>query len=144
MKMKIMQIGMLIMALTLILSGTLNSSFGADPPPYIDFLQGYSRTIQINGLVENPINVTLQELIEMPAIEVPAVLFCYNTLVAAGVWVGPRLSLLLEMAEFDNNTASVRFYADDGYTISLTIKQALEEAVNAVRQGKPAVLDVRI
>jgi hypothetical protein len=127
-KTKIIQISMLIMAFSLILSGTLNSSF-AEEPPYIDFLEGYSRTIQIDGLVNNPINVTLQELITLPAINVPAVLFCYNTLVAAGVWTGPRLSLLLEKAEFDNATASVRFYADDGYTISLTITQAMEEDV---------------
>lgn len=126
--MKIIQISMLLMAFTLILSGTLNSSF-AEEPPYIDFLAGYSRTIQIDGLVNNPINITLQELITLPAINVPAVLFCYNTLVAAGVWTGPQLSLLLEMAEFDNATASVRFYADDGYTISLTITQAMEEDV---------------
>jgi len=127
-KMKIIQLAMLIMAFTLILSGPLNSSFAEDPP-YLDYLAGYSRTIQIDGLVNNPINVTLQELITLPAISVPAVLFCYNTLVAAGVWTGPQLSLLLEMAEFDNETASVRFYADDGYVVSLTITQAMEEDV---------------
>ena len=127
-KMKIIRISMLIMAVALLLSGTISSSFGFDPS-FIDILEGYLWTIQIDGSVDNPANFTLNELVAMPAVKVPAVLFCYNTLVAAGVWTGPRLSLLLEKVEFDNNTASVKFYAKDGYSIALSITQAMEEDV---------------
>ncbi|KON32457.1 hypothetical protein AC478_00055 [miscellaneous Crenarchaeota group-1 archaeon SG8-32-3] len=128
MKMKTIQITMLILTFALMLSGALSSSF-AQNPPYIDILENSSRTIRIDGLVNNPINITIQELIQMPAIKVPAALFCYNTLVGAGVWEGPQLSLLLEMAELNNNTASLKFFADDGYTTRLTIEKAMEEDV---------------
>ncbi|TRO54093.1 hypothetical protein E2P63_01725 [Candidatus Bathyarchaeota archaeon] len=128
MKMKISQMIMLMLTFALMLSGALNSGF-AQNPLYIDILENSSRTIRIDGSVNNPINITIQELIQMPAIKVPAALFCYNTLVGAGVWEGPQLSLLLEMAKLDNDTASLKFYADDGYTTYLPIEKAMEEDV---------------
>jgi hypothetical protein len=36
---------------------------------------------------------------------------------------------LLEMAELENDTVALKFYADDGYTTHLTIEKAMEEDV---------------
>jgi hypothetical protein len=125
---KIIQITMLMLTFALMLSGAINSSF-AQIPLYLDILEHSSRTIRIDGSTNNPINITIQELIQMPAIKVPAALFCYNTLVGAGVWEGPQLSLLLEIAELENDTIALKFYADDGYTTHLSIEKAMEEDV---------------
>jgi DMSO/TMAO reductase YedYZ molybdopterin-dependent catalytic subunit len=78
-------------------------------------------TLQIDGAVSHPINLTLNELIAMPRISVYAELYCYGRLVIRGVWTGVQLSYLLEKAEVDQQARSIKFYAADGYTIDLSI-----------------------
>ena len=127
--MKISQILPLALLVGLILSGTVSRGFGSDVSVTNALLEGYSWTLQIDGVVHNPINLTLSDLAAMPESNVSAVLSCSGVIVAAGVWTGPQLSLLLEKAEFDNQTTSVYFYAKDGYQISLPIEEAMREDV---------------
>ena len=85
--------------------------------------------LQITGEVNHPISLTLDELFEMPQTTVDAALYCYGDLVTSGDWTGVQLSLLLEMAEYNENTQSIQFGAEDGYSITILITEALREDV---------------
>jgi len=98
--------------------------------------------LQITGEVNHPISLTLDELIEMPQITVNAALYCYGDLVTSGDWTGVHLSLLLEMAEYNDNAQSIQFDAEDGYSITLLITEAFREDVIIAyeKDGQPEAL----
>jgi len=98
--------------------------------------------LQITGEVNHPISLTLHELIEMPQTTVNASLYCYGDLVTSGDWTGVQLSLLLEMAEYNENAQSIQFYAEDGYSITILITEALREDVIIAydKDGQPIAL----
>lgn len=85
--------------------------------------------LQIIGEVNHPISLTLEELIAMPQTTVNAPLYCYDELVTSGDWTGVQLSFLLEMAEYNENAQSIQFDAEDGYSITILITEALREDV---------------
>jgi len=85
--------------------------------------------LQIIGEVNHPISLTLDELIEMPQTTVNASLYCYGDLVTSGEWTGVQLSMLLEIAEYNENAQSIQFDAEDGYSITILITEALREDV---------------
>lgn len=86
-------------------------------------------TIQIDGEVSEPLSLTLEELAAMPQTTINADLYCYGDLVTSGNWIGVKLSFLLEMTEYNDQTMSAKFYAEDGYTISVPIEEALRDDV---------------
>lgn len=98
--------------------------------------------LQIIGEVNHPISLTLDELIEMPQTTVNASLYCYGDLVTSGDWTGVQLSLLLEMAEYNENAQSIQFDAEDGYSITILVTEALREDVIIAyeKDGQPIEL----
>jgi DMSO/TMAO reductase YedYZ molybdopterin-dependent catalytic subunit len=96
----------------------------------------------VNGLVQNPLNLTLDELNAMPKTTVNAVLYCVdypNSPVAQGNWTGVKLSLLLEEAGISSDAVKVAFHATDGYTTDLTIQTAMRQDIIIAYQlnGQP-------
>ena len=85
--------------------------------------------LMIDGSVQNPLNLTFEKLVAMPRSTVPAVLVCPGLFSISGNWTGVRLGLVLEEAGFDPNATIVKFLAQDGYEVSLSIKDALREDV---------------
>ncbi len=86
----------------------------------------------VNGLVQNPLNLTFNELATMPTTTVNAVLYCVdspNNPLAQGNWTGVRLSLLLEKARISQDAVKVAFTADDGYITDLTLTTAMRNDV---------------
>jgi DMSO/TMAO reductase YedYZ molybdopterin-dependent catalytic subunit len=121
-KKKIFPMFLLVLALGLLFSMFLKSSFDFEVYAANTVTEGSSEwTLRIGGAVSNPINLTLNELIAMPRISVYAELYCYGRLVTRGVWTGVQLSYVLEKAEVDQQAKSLTFYAKDGYTIDLSI-----------------------
>jgi DMSO/TMAO reductase YedYZ molybdopterin-dependent catalytic subunit len=121
-KKKIFLMLLLVLALGLLFSMFSKISFGFEVYAVNTVTEGNSEwTLQIDGAVSHPINLTLNELIAMPRISVYAELYCYGRLVTSGVWTGVQLSYLLEKAEVDQQARSIKFYAADGYTIDLSI-----------------------
>jgi len=118
MKKKNFQSSLLLILFGLMLSGA--STFSLAYP---------DEGLQIIGEVNHPISLTLEELIAMPQTTVNAALYCYGDLVTSGDWTGVQLSLLLEMAEYNENANSVQFYAEDGYSITILMTEALREDV---------------
>jgi len=86
----------------------------------------------VNGFVENPLNLTFNELTTMPKTTVSAVLYCVdfpNSPIAQGNWTGVRLSFLLEKARVSQDAIKVAFTAGDGYTTDLTLTTAMRNDV---------------
>jgi DMSO/TMAO reductase YedYZ molybdopterin-dependent catalytic subunit len=86
----------------------------------------------VNGLVQNPLNLTFDKLNAMPRTTVNAVLYCVdspNSPIAQGNWTGVMLNLLFEKAIVSPATVKVAFTAKDGYTTDLTVKTAMRQDV---------------
>jgi DMSO/TMAO reductase YedYZ molybdopterin-dependent catalytic subunit len=65
----------------------------------------------------------------MPRSTVYGEIYCYGRFVTGGNWTGVSLRFLLESVAFDQNAGSVAFYAEDGYTIDISIQEAMRPDV---------------
>ncbi|ACS91022.1 MULTISPECIES: molybdopterin-dependent oxidoreductase [Thermococcus] len=84
--------------------------------------------IEVTGLVEKPMNITLSQLKEMPQTAVFSELYCVAYPGKArkqGLWKGVKLSYILEQAGVKDGAIKVAFYARDGFTTDLTLEEAL-------------------
>ncbi len=84
--------------------------------------------IEITGLVERPMNITLSQLKEMPQTAVFSELYCVAYPGKArkqGLWKGVKLSYILEQAGIRDGAIKVAFYAKGGFTTDLTLEEAL-------------------
>ena len=115
---KIFSLFMLIMALGFVTSG------------FVIAVQGAAEwTININGAVSDSTTLTINDLMAMPRSTVYGEIYCYGRFVTGGNWTGVRLHFLLESVAFDQNAGSVAFYAGDGYTIDISIQEAMRPDV---------------
>jgi len=88
--------------------------------------------LTVDGAVQHPLNLTLDEVLDMPKSTVEATLFCVdspNYPVAQGNWTGVRLSLLLNRAGVSSGAVKVAFYAQDGFSTDLTVTAAMGENI---------------
>jgi hypothetical protein len=83
----------------------------------------------VDGAVNQPINLTFNDLSTMPRSMVNSVLYRMGSLVTLGDWVGVKLGYLLETAGFQSEANSLTFVASDGYEILLDLKDAFHENV---------------
>ena len=103
----------------------------------------------VDGSVQHPLNLTLDEIAAMPRTTVNAKLYCVGTpdrLLENGNWVGVRLAFLLENAGVSPDTIKVAFYANDGYTTDLTVTEAERENIILAyeKDGKPLLENLRL
>jgi DMSO/TMAO reductase YedYZ molybdopterin-dependent catalytic subunit len=144
---------LLIPIFTLILGalivGTL-ASFSKHPQPAAPIsLDDKEWRLLIDGFVQHPLNLTLEELVAMPKSIVDAKLYCVDnptTPVAQGSWTGVRLELLLEEAGVAQEAVKVAFYASDGYTTDLTVTTAMRDdiIIAYARNGEPLPETLRL
>ncbi len=90
----------------------------AEGQPDIDIA---SYRLEVGGLVDSPFAMTFDEIQALPAEERFVELPCVEGWTEAGVWKGPRLSLLLERAGVSEDAETVVFSSPGGYTTSLTL-----------------------
>jgi len=84
-----------------------------------------SWTLVVDGLVDQPLNLSVQDLLSMPSTSVKAPLYCVSSSqypVENGTWEGVRLKLILEKAGISPDAIKVAFYAPDGFSTDLTIQ----------------------
>jgi DMSO/TMAO reductase YedYZ molybdopterin-dependent catalytic subunit len=110
--------------------------------PYETFENVNVWSLRVDGLVQNPLNLTLDELTRMPRTTVNAVLYCVdfpNKPVAEGNWTGVRLSLLLEKVKVSQDAIKIALTADDGYTTDIDLATAMRDDVILAYElnGKP-------
>jgi DMSO/TMAO reductase YedYZ molybdopterin-dependent catalytic subunit len=107
------------------------------------------QNLVLDGLVESPLNLTLDDLSAMPKTTEYLELYCvdYPTVpVEKGDWTGVRLGLLLEQAVVSPEAVKIAFYADDGYSTDLTIPTAMREDIILAyeRDGMPLSEGLRL
>jgi DMSO/TMAO reductase YedYZ molybdopterin-dependent catalytic subunit len=106
-------------------------------------------TLTLDGLVESPLDLTLDDLRAMERTTEYVELYCvdYPTIaVEKGNWTGVRLGLLLEQAGVSPQAVKIAFYADDDYSTDLTIDTAMREDVIVAyeRDGVPLDENLRL
>jgi DMSO/TMAO reductase YedYZ molybdopterin-dependent catalytic subunit len=84
-------------------------------------------TLKIDGLVENPVTLTYDEVKARPAVEDMRTLECIGNpvggaLIGNTVWKGFALAPVLEAAKISPKATHARFYAADGYHTAVALK----------------------
>jgi DMSO/TMAO reductase YedYZ molybdopterin-dependent catalytic subunit len=90
------------------------------------------RWLVVDGLVQNPLNLTSEELVALPRTTVDTTLYCVdfpNSPLASGNWTGVRLSLILDIASVSSGATKVAFRAADGFSTDLTVGTAMRQDV---------------
>ena len=94
-------------------------------------LPAESYILAIDGLVNNPIALSLNDIKSFPMVEQYATLTCISNpiggdLIGTTLFQGARLKEVLETAELDPNVIDIKFTAVDGYTESIPVEVALD------------------
>ncbi|ACP39196.1 oxidoreductase molybdopterin binding [Sulfolobus islandicus M.14.25] len=98
--------------------------------------------LTVDGDVENPVQLTYQNLLTMPSIEVKDTIQCVSDpyfLRANVVWKGVPLSNIIEIVKPKPSVIKVVGYGADGYTADLPIEKANDPnvLVTYMADGKP-------
>jgi hypothetical protein len=114
----------------LILSSSLIHVSAQDSEPDLtatNIDSGESLHIEISS--NNSVALTLEDVKAMPRTIVSAELFCFGRPVKGGYWGGVQLGFLLEKAGLEEQPASLRFYASDGYMVHISNSYVTREDV---------------
>ena len=90
-----------------------------------------SYILSVDGLVENPLALSLDDIKNFPMVEQYATLTCISNpiggdLISTTLFQGARLKDILETAALDPSVIDIKFTAVDGYTESLPVQVALD------------------
>ncbi len=97
-------------------------------PPRVDVAEW---RLTVDGLVAQPLSLTYQDLLAMPAHELYATLECISNqvggdLISTTRFTGVRLADVLNRAGLQPGAVEIRFTCADGYTESLPVDSALD------------------
>jgi hypothetical protein len=87
-------------------------NFTGTPPKNFDITK-YRLTVQ--GLVDNPLSLSYEDLQKMPATSDVSLLICSGVFADVAEWTGVPLSVVLEQAKIKPDWKSIRFESVDGY-----------------------------
>ncbi len=93
-----------------------------DAPP----LDAATWRLEVYGLVERELTLTMRDMLALPAEERLVELPCVEGWSETALWKGARLSLLLERARPLPEAETVVFISPGGYTTSLTLEDIRE------------------
>ena len=85
--------------------------------------------LQVTNITYTTVNYTYHQLLAMPESTVSAAEYCYGYPVTSGNWGGVSLSYLLQQVGVDPAVSSVDFQAQDGYTVSIPLLDAMQPNV---------------
>ena len=95
----------------------------AENAPVID---PESYRLSVSGLVDHPLELAFADLQQLPTVEQLVDLPCVEGWTETGLWRGPRLQSILEMAGVQADADNVVFSSPGGYTTSLTLADISE------------------
>ena len=78
--------------------------------------------LEITGLVNTPVNLSYDEVTELPLYQKVVTLHCVEGWDATVLWEGPKVDDLLRLARPQPRADTVIFYAADGYSTSLPLE----------------------
>ncbi len=100
--------------------------------------------LEISGLIDDPVSLSYDDILEMPQESVFATLETISNppggrSIGNAVWTGVPFGLILEQAGIDDSVLEAAFFCEDGYSTSLTIDEIREEGVMLAYRmnGKP-------
>jgi DMSO/TMAO reductase YedYZ molybdopterin-dependent catalytic subunit len=104
-----------------------------DINPVIPTVNSGTWTLSIKGLVENPIELTYEELKAMPSVEQSTTLSCISNkvggdLISNALWKGVPLKNLLEQAQIRPGAEYIVFRCYDGYDVGIPLEKGLEDS----------------
>ncbi len=80
--------------------------------------------LHVRGLVQQPLDLTLQEVLAAPSVDQRAVLDCTGGWYTEQTWRGPGLDQLLDAANVTDDARIVSFHSVTGYRWSLPLAEA--------------------
>ena len=105
-------------------------------------------SLRITGMVDNPLELSLEELTALETVERPSTLTCISNpvggdLIGNSVWTGVRLSALLERAGVQAGATELILRAADNYADSFPIEAAMADGtiVAFLQNGEPLTRD---
>ncbi len=99
------------------------------------------KELTVEGLVENPLKISYDELRNFPQVWEIVELWCVEGYkVAKFNWTGVPLIYLLSKAKLKDNAKEVLFYASDGFTSSITLREALDPTVILALEANGTIL----
>jgi len=145
-----MQKRMLIIALIILAVAISGTAYGImQMRPQAPQAHGSTGKLLVRGLVQNPLNLTMNEIQTMPKTTVNEKLICVDfpgKPIADGNWTGVKLAYLLQQAQVSETAIKIAFYADDGYTTDLTVQDATAENIIIAYElnGQPLAEGLRL
>ncbi len=86
--------------------------------------------LTVDGEVENPLELTWKDLLNLPAVESTSDFHCVEGWTVRNLkWCGVKFSTLAEIVKPNENATYVFFACSDGYTTSLDLIDLLQENV---------------
>ena len=103
-----------------------------DISPIIPSINVGTWRLSIKGLVDNPMEITYEELKAMPSVEQFSTLSCVSNkvggdLISNAVWKGVPLRNILEQAQIRPDAEYIVFRCFDGYDVGIPLEKALED-----------------
>ena len=105
-------------------------------------------SLRITGMVDSPLELSLEELTALETVERPSTLMCISNpvggdLIGNSVWTGVRLSTLLERAGVQAGATELILRAADNYADSFPIEAAITDGtiVAFLQNGEPLTRD---
>ena len=103
-----------------------------DISPIIPSINVETWRLSVKGLVDNPIEITYDQLKTMPSVEQFSTLSCVSNkvggdLISNAIWKGVPLKNILEQARIRPDAEYVVFRCFDGYDVGIPLEIALED-----------------
>jgi DMSO/TMAO reductase YedYZ molybdopterin-dependent catalytic subunit len=83
-------------------------------------------SLKIDGLVENKISYTYDQILEMDSLEVVYTIYCVEGWDATFLWKGVLMKDVLDESNVLDDAKTVIFHAVDGYTTSLPLDEIID------------------
>jgi DMSO/TMAO reductase YedYZ molybdopterin-dependent catalytic subunit len=84
-------------------------------------------TLEVTGLVETPLVLTYEQLLQYPSVTQVTRLYCAPGFEGTGEWTGVPLKFILEEAGYSKDADSVVCYAADDFYSKISLEKALQE-----------------
>lgn len=86
-------------------------------------------SLKIDGLVENSMIYSYDEILEMDSVEKVYTIYCVEGWDATFLWKGVLIEDILSESNIDDNAKTVIFHAVDGYTTSLPLEEIMDKKI---------------
>lgn len=88
-----------------------------------------SYSLKIDGLVENEMSYSYEQILEMDPVEIVYTIYCVEGWDATFLWKGVLIEDILSESNVDDKAKTVIFHAVDGYTTSLPLDVIIDKKI---------------